>query len=98
MEGATKIQMEYRYLGNTGLRVSAISFGNMVNHMVEDPQASTNEIVKKCIEYGINFFDTAESYSNGMAEVYLGQAFIDLKVKREDIVVTTKLFFGDNIT
>jgi len=50
----SKIQMEYRYLGNTSLRVSAISFGDMVNHMVEDPQASTNEIVKKCIENGIS--------------------------------------------
>ena len=49
----------------------------------------------KCLEYGINFFDTAESYSEGLGEVYLGQAFKDLKVKREDIVVSTKLFFGD---
>ncbi len=61
--------MEYRYLGNTGLKVSAFSFGNMVNHHGEDPQASTNEIVAKCLEYGINFFDTAEVYSDGIAEV-----------------------------
>eukprot|EP00347_Sterkiella_histriomuscorum_P004330 403360855 len=89
-----KALMEYRYLGNTGIKVSAISFGNMVNHMNDDPQANTNEIVGKCLEWGINFFDTAEVYSSGMAEVYLGQSFIDLKVRREDIVVTTKLFFG----
>lgn len=94
VEQTTKNLMEYRYLGNTGLKVSAIGFGNMVNHMAEDPQASTNEIVAKCIEYGINFFDTAEVYSEGKAEIYLGQAFKDLKVRREDIVVSTKLFFG----
>lgn len=46
------------------------------------------------MEFGINFFDTAEIYSLGQAEVLLGQAFKDLNVKREDIVVSTKLFFG----
>jgi len=45
--------MEYRYLGNTGLRVSALAFGNW------DFSCST-EIVKKAIDAGINFFDTAE--------------------------------------
>eukprot|EP00347_Sterkiella_histriomuscorum_P010088 403338722 len=89
-----KSLMEYRYLGSTGIKVSAISFGNMVNHYASDPQSSTNEIIQKCLEWGINFFDTAESYSAGMAEVYLGQAFKDLNVRREDVVVTTKLYFG----
>ena len=64
--------MEYRYLGNTGLRVSVFGFGNMVNHIAEYPQASTNEIVQKCLDNGINFFDTAETYSNGQAELLLG--------------------------
>ena len=89
-----KSLMEYRYLGGTGLKVSCISFGNMVNHFAADPQASTNEIVAACLEWGINFFDTAESYSQGRAEILLGQAFKDLNVRREDIVVTTKIFFG----
>ncbi len=95
MESSKKAEMEYRYLGNTGLRVSILSFGNMVNHLAPEPQVSTNEIVAKCIENGINFFDTAEIYSgDGLAETLLGQSFKDLKVKREDIVVSTKLFFG----
>ncbi len=95
MESDKKAQMEYRYLGNTGLRVSIFSFGNMVNHQAADPQGSTTEIVAKCLEHGINFFDTAEVYSgDGLAEILLGQSFKDLKVKREDIVVSTKLFFG----
>jgi aryl-alcohol dehydrogenase-like predicted oxidoreductase len=72
VETDKKSIMEYRYLGNTGLKVSVLSFGNMVNHVGENPQASTNEIVKKCLEYGINFFDTAEGYSEGKAEVLLG--------------------------
>lgn len=73
MESVKKNEMEYRYLGRTGLRVSIMSFGNMVNHLAADPQASTNEIVAKCIEHGINFFDTAEVYSgDGLAETLLG--------------------------
>lgn len=89
-----KSLMEYRFLGNSDMKVSVLSFGNMVNHMSEDPQASTNEIVAKCLEYGVNFFDTAESYSEGQAEIFLGQAFKDLNVRREDVLVSTKLFFG----
>jgi aryl-alcohol dehydrogenase-like predicted oxidoreductase len=91
-----KSLMEYRYLGNTGIKVSAISFGNMVNHLAEDAQGSLNAIVAKCLEYGVNFFDTAEAYAGGLAETQLGQAFKDLNVRREDIVVSTKLFFGVN--
>jgi aryl-alcohol dehydrogenase-like predicted oxidoreductase len=45
MESDKKSLMEYRYLGRTGLKVSAVSFGNMVNHYAQDPQASTTEIV-----------------------------------------------------
>ena len=65
--------MEYRFLGRTGLKVSVFSFGNMVNHFGENPQQSTTDIVAKCLEWGINFFDTAESYGpNGDAETLLG--------------------------
>ena len=63
-----KSLMEYRYLGNTGLKVSAFSFGNMVNHLAKDAQHSLNSIVARCLEYGINFFDTAEAYAGGLAE------------------------------
>ena len=72
MENDKKNLMEYRYLGNTGIRVSVFGFGNMVNHIAEDPQTSTNEIVQKCLDNGINFFDTAEAYSYGKAEILLG--------------------------
>ena len=86
--------MEYRYLGNTGMKVSVLGFGNMVNHINDDPQKNHDEIISKLLEWGVNFFDTAETYSYGKAETYLGQSFKNLNIKREDIVVTTKLFFG----
>ena len=51
-------EMEYRRLGNTGLKVSALGFGNMVNSSVDRVQVD-DSIVAKCLEKGINFFDTA---------------------------------------
>ena len=82
-------KMEYRYLGNTGLRVSVLSFGTWVNNaddkLVED-------CVKVSLEHGVNFFDTAEIYGLGQAELALGKAFKNLKVPREKIVVSTKIY------
>ena len=84
--------MEYRYLGNTGLKVSVVSFGNFVNW--NDDKLSVDS-VKYCLENGINYFDTAEIYGLGKAETTLGKAFKELKVPREKIVVSTKIFkFG----
>ena len=64
--------MEYRRLGNTGLKVSAISYGNWLNS--NDPAAIENniKIIQRAWELGINFFDTAEGYGAGEAEVQLG--------------------------
>ena len=61
--------MEYRRLGNTGLKVSAISYGNWLNS--NDPAAIENniKIIQRAWELGINFFDTAEGYGAGEAEV-----------------------------
>ena len=56
--------MEYRRLGGTGLKVSAIGFGNMVNSH-PDRVDIDDAIVARCLERGINFFDTAEVYSQG---------------------------------
>ena len=61
---ATK-NMEYRTLGNTGLKVSAIGYGNMVNSSQERADLD-DSLIFKCLENGINFFDTAERYSDGM--------------------------------
>lgn len=80
--------MEYRYLGKTGLNVSVLSFGNWVNN---DNDQLTEDSVKICLENGVNFFDTAEYYEFGKAEISLGKAFKALKVPREKIVVTTKI-------
>ena len=81
-------KMEYRYLGNSGLRVSALSFGVMFHDNID----TMKELLKMCLQNGVNFFDTAEAYGFGVAEKTFGQALKDLKVPREKIVVSIKIF------
>lgn len=86
--------MEYRFLGNSGLKVSVLSFGNWLTN--NDPKVieNTKQIVKRCHELGVNFFDTAEGYGRGEAERQFGEALKFLNVPREDLVISTKIFFG----
>ena len=81
--------MEYRYLGNTGIRVSVISFCSMRENETEE---MAKNLVQKCLDKGINFFDTSEFYGLGKSEENLGKALKALNVPREKIVVTTKVF------
>ena len=84
-------KMEYRYLGNTGLKVSVLGFGNWVNNFNDE---MNKECFKKCLENGINYFDTAEGYGMGKGEIQFGKAIKELNIPREKIVVSTKIFFG----
>ena len=86
--------MEYRFLGNSGLKVSVLSFGNWLTNNDPGVLEQTIEIVKKCYDSGINFFDTAEGYGAGEAERQLGIALQKLNVPRQNLVVSTKIFFG----
>lgn len=86
----TNTKMRYRYLGNSGIQVSVLSWGNWIN--VKNENDVTTETVKLALESGINFFDTAEIYGFGVAETSLGEAFKKLNVKRESVVVSTKIF------
>lgn len=88
----TKTVMPYRYLGPTGIKVSAISYGCMD---IRD-QAQLNELIQKAWQLGINFFDCAEVYGKprGQVEELLGEALKTLKTDRENYVLTTKVFWG----
>lgn len=86
--------MLYRNLGDTGLKVSVLGFGNWVTGHDEKEEQTQIEIIKKAYASGINFFDTAEVYGFGAAEKIMGKGIKALNVKRSDIVVTTKLFWG----
>jgi voltage-dependent potassium channel beta subunit len=98
VEAAPKQQMEYRYLGNSGLKVSVFSFGNWLNSNRQEDYEITRDAIKVCFENGVNFFDTAEIYGTGSAEDQMGRAFKELGYRREDLVVSTKLFkCGDGV-
>ena len=88
--------MIYRYLGKTGITVSALGFGNWVNNDQEDPKVEelTYQCMLKCYEGGINYFDTAEVYGMGKAEVAMGKALKRAGWARKDFVISTKIFRG----
>lgn len=84
--------MEYRKVGKWGLKVSELGLGSWLTFGKQVNVEDAREALMKAFESGVNFFDTAEAYGNGVAEFILGQA---LKAfRREDIVVSTKIFWG----
>lgn len=91
--------MEYVRLGHTGMKVSRICLGCMSygqpgkgNEWALDEEQS-RPYFKHALELGINFFDTANTYSGGMSEVVTGRALRDFAASRDEVVVATKVFF-----
>jgi aryl-alcohol dehydrogenase-like predicted oxidoreductase len=88
--------MNYTNLGKTGLKVSRICLGCMSYGMVKTKWFLDEEegrpFIRRALELGINFFDTANMYSNGASEEVLGRALRDF-AKREEVVVATKVYF-----
>ena len=86
--------MEYRYLGKSGLKVSALSFGAWVTFQDQMDVAKAHDCMKAAFEAGVNFFDNAEAYAGGWAETIMGQVIRKAGWRREDLVISTKLFWG----
>jgi aryl-alcohol dehydrogenase-like predicted oxidoreductase len=92
--------MRYHPLGRTGLFVSELCLGTMTFGTLEGmwapiaglTQTDADRLVGQSLAAGINFFDTADVYSGGQSEQILGQALRNLDVRREDVVVATKVF------
>jgi len=90
--------MEYRLLGGSGLKVSALSFGaatfgggnEFFKAWGNTDVAEASRLIDLCIEAGVNLFDTADGYSNGRSEEMLGKA---LGAKRNDVLISTKAYF-----
>ena len=87
--------MEYIRLGSSGLKVSRLclgcmSFGSGFSWML--PEEPSFAIVRKALDVGINFFDTANAYSSGESEQILGHALKHFGVRRDDVVVATKVY------
>src|SRR6478752_8817053 len=83
--------MEFRNLGNSGLRISEIAYGNWLTHasQVEEDQAVA--CVRQALEEGITTFDTADTYADTAAEAVLGRALAG--VRREEVEICTKVYF-----
>ncbi len=93
--------MKYIKLGNSDLNVSRICVGGMSFgkpsadfHEWTLEQTETEQTVKHALDLGINFFDTANCYSHGTSEEYLGKA-LKKHVKREKVVIATKVYFNE---
>lgn len=93
--------MEYTKLGNTDIEVSRLcmgcmSFGDPASNMhawTLNPE-ETEKIIKKSLDLGINFFDTANCYSAGTSEEYLGRALKN-NISRDKVVIATKVYFNE---
>src|ERR1700682_855756 len=91
--------MEYATLGNTGLLVSKLCFGTMTfgdgrgifKAIGSVGQADADELIKTSIRAGINFFDTADNYTEGESEKILGQSLKNLNIAQKDVVIATKV-------
>src|SRR6201995_5512983 len=92
--------MQYKTLGDTGLLVSTICFGTMTFHggtgmfqkIGNVDQAGADVLIKDSIDAGVNFFDTADVYSEGESEKMLGQSLKNLGIARKNVVIATKVF------
>jgi aryl-alcohol dehydrogenase (NADP+) len=89
--------MEYTRLGSTGLKVSRLCLGAMTygskkwrEWVLEEDEG--RPFIKRALELGINFFDTADIYSLGLSEEILGRAIRDFAPSRENVVIATKVF------
>lgn len=83
--------MEFRYLGNSGLKVSAISYGNWITHGSQIEEQAAIACVQRALELGITTFDTADVYAGTRAEGVLGRALSG--VRRESIEICTKVYW-----
>ncbi len=86
--------MEYRFLGDSGLKVSALSFGAWVTFGPQMNEDLASECMHAAWDAGVNFFDNAEVYADGVAEEIMGAVFAKSGWKRSDYVVSTKIYWG----
>jgi voltage-dependent potassium channel beta subunit len=86
--------MKYRFLGKSGLQVSALSFGAWVTFNEQLDEGLALECMSAAYDAGVNFFDNAEVYAGGQAEILMGKAIQRAGWKRSDLVVSTKIFWG----
>ncbi len=86
--------MLYRRLGTSGLQLSALSFGAWVTFGKQVGRTQARDMLALAHDRGVNFFDNAETYNNGVAEQVMGDVLADLRFPRDSYCVSSKVFFG----
>src|SRR5690349_24858898 len=83
--------MDFRYLGNSGLKISEITYGNWITHGSQVENDVAQQCVRAALDAGITTFDTADVYANTAAETVLGEALAG--VRRESLEIFTKVYW-----
>ncbi len=90
--------MKYKQLGKTGVLLSELCFGTMTfggkgywKSIGQQPEDEATQLIRTAIDSGINFFDTANAYSEGLAETLLGKAMKNIGVNRQSVFIATKV-------
>lgn len=86
--------MQYRNLGRSGLKVSALSFGSWVTFGHQLDIEGAMDSMRTAYDAGVNFFDNAEVYAKGKSELLMGEAFKKLGWRRDRFVVSSKVYWG----
>lgn len=86
--------MEYRFLGSSGLKLSALSLGAWVTYGSQVGEDVAYDCMIAAFDHGVNFFDNSEAYASGEAEVVMGNVIRRAGWKRSDLVISTKIFWG----
>ncbi len=86
--------MNYRFLGRSGLKVSELSFGSWITFGSQVDDSLAYRLMTKAFDGGVNFFDNAEVYANGLSEIIMGKVLKRTGWKRSDYVISTKIFWG----
>ncbi len=89
--------MKYRNLGNSGLKISELSFGSWVTFVNQLKEKEAMECMSYAYERGVNFFDNAEAYASGESEVLMGNILNKLKWDRDTYIVSSKVFWGGEL-
>ncbi len=91
--------MKYRHLGKAGIKISEISLGAWLTYGGSVAQEVTQACIKAAVEHGINFIDIADVYARGQAEIAVGNAIHRLGLRRQDLVLSSKVFWpmSDNV-
>lgn len=87
-------KMEYRRLGNSGLKVSVLSFGSWVSFGTQMDTGLARDCIAAAWDAGVNFFDNAEAYAGGESERIMGAALAELGYPRNQMVISSKFFWG----